>query len=1107
MLPDNCAPVLVIAFLALLLTACQSPESDRLSAEEIARNNEGVALMGQYRNEDARQVFAELLAGRPDWTDVEVNLAIATLNRQEPGDELVALEIVERVLLDHPGHLRARYIAGLMRLYIGDTEAALAHLEQVAAAVPDDAYVAYFTGQALSQLGRIEDALGRYLQAIGSDPYLRSAYYGAALAYRQLGQAEQAREMLAVYQRFESNPRAQLAEFVYTRKGVLAEALAVDLPGQAAAAAARSDGPLFEQSIQLAGLPSEFDPGSATVADINGDGRLDLFLAGSQSQVWLQAGSGRFEFQPDHPLSELGPVQAAFWGDLFNRGQLDGLFCRSQGTVVMQRSIAGDWSALEGVGELANSAACRDGALLDADHDGDLDLMMLNAAGPNELFNNDFNGDWRRLSESTDGGLLGGGDRTSRQLLVADLDQDRDADLVVIHDRPPHQVLINDRLWRYRVDPAFAEFVAADLVAVAALDPQARGRIDLISLDRAGALLRWQADEQGRWQPETLAQLEIGDPASAALSAIDFSGNGVAELLVQHSNGFELHGWSDDGRLSRLYSEAQPLAALTPILLEPEHGPALVGVVETGEGKELMLWPAGSGRGHFVVLAPSGLSDTGAGMRSNASGIGTKLMLRTGSQWAIADTHDRHGAPGQSLQPLAIGVGQSTRADFVKLLWSDGVMQTEMNLAAGQLHRIAEHQRQLASCPVLFAWNGEEVAFVSDLLGVAGLGFLLEPGRYAEPRPWEFFRFPTGSIAPREGRYEIKIGEPMEEIAYIDSVRLHLFDLPRGWAVALDERMHTGGGPAPTGQPMFYREAGRLRPLAALNDRDQDVLASVLAVDAVAAPPGPRDRRYLGRLEQDHVLDLDFGQVINPPETRPVLVASGWVDYPYSQTLFAAWQAGESYRPPSLDAWADGRWQSVYEQFGYPAGMPREMSLPLDDLPPGTTALRLRGNWEVYWDEISVVHSEPAPVGLQRHVLERPLARLARTGFPRRSNLDQARPHFDYADRAPFWDTRYPTGFYTDFGRVDQLVGEANGALVVFGPGEELHMEFEAPSAPIDGVRREVVLEVRGFAKDMDLYTRDGGQVGPLPLDEAFHDPEARERLHRATLNRFQGGY
>ena len=65
--------------------------------------------------------------------------------------------------------------------------------------------------------------------------------------------------------------------------------------------------------------------------------------------------------------------------------------------------------------------------------------------------------------------------------------------------------------------------------------------------------------------------------------------------------------------------------------------------------------------------------------------------------------------------------------------WPDGVYQTELSLATGELQRVVETQRQLASCPVLFAWNGERFQFISDVLGVGGIGFAIGPNEYAEP--------------------------------------------------------------------------------------------------------------------------------------------------------------------------------------------------------------------------------------------------------------------------------------------------------------------------------------------------------------------------------------
>ena len=1091
---------LLAATLALLVGCGES--SPRLSDDEIARNNEGVALMGQYLNEEARQRFAALTEARPDWHEVRVNEAIATLNRQTEGDELRALSMAREVLAADPGNPRAAYVAGLMHFYLGDAEAALPRFETVRAAAPDDAHAAYFTAQALGQLGRHEEALALYREAMQIDPYLRSAYYGAALALRQLGDADGARVMLDDYQRFANNPRAHLAEFRYTRMGPLAEAQAVSRRDDEAVAFV-PDGPLFGDSIDAGAGGPVGRPASLTTADIDGDGAQDLLLAaggGQGTRVWLQR-DGRFASADGHPLAKIGGVDAAAWGIPDVSDDLAVYLCR-QGENRMFQRIGGTWQPVRGT-PLDDAGACADVAVLDADHDGDLDWWLANVDGPNDLLSNNLDGSWRSLAAEAEP-LLAGPARPSSQLLAADLDGDGDADLVTVQAQPPHQVLVNDRLWRYREAEGFEAFRNHPITAVVAGDPQAEGRTTLFTVDAAGDLLAWVADE-GSWASRALFADATRDPAHAALALQDFDGDGRPDLLLHDGDGFRVFDLAGDAATVVAAVDA-PLRALVPVLLDPARGPALVGLVADGTESRLTVWPAGPGRHEFLAIAPSGRSDAADGMRSNPSGIGTELLLRVGDRWTRVDAYGRHSAPGQSLQPVALGLGGAERADFVRLRWTDGVLQTEMALAGRELHEIAEYQRQLSSCPVLFAYNGEAFEFVSDVLGVGGIGFMVEPGVYAEPRPWEFFRFPDGTMAPDAGAYRLKIAEPMQEIAYIDTAQLDLYDLLPGWNLVMNERMPTGE-PAADGRPIFYREAASLDPVRVTNDRGDEVGDALAEADFEAADPGPRDPRFLGLLDREHVLTLDFDRVINRPGTRPVLKAFGWVEYPYSQTVFAAWQAGERYRSPTLEARTAVGWQVVHPQFGYPAGMPREMALPLDALPPDTTALRLRSNLEIYWDRLTLVYAEdPGEALLGVHRVAPQRARLAKTGFARRDTLAQRRPFYDYQDRAAFWDTEYPTGYYTRLGPVEALVGEANDALALIGPGEELDLVYPAPPA-VDGARRVVVLDVRGFAKDMDLYTDTGGQVGPLPSTPGVGDPALREALHAETLTRFKGGY
>lgn len=1095
-------PLLATVLLALILGACK-PAPDPLSEDEIRRNNLGVGLMGQYRNEDARQVFADLAEARPDWLDARVNLAIATLNRQQEGDEQRALDIVGAVLQEDPDHQRALYISGLLNLYLGESAAAVEKLERIATQASEDAHAAYFLGQALVQLDRPEDALRWYREAVRRDPYLRSGYYGAALVLRRQGDREEAREMLAAYQRFENNPRAHLAEFRYTRKGPLAEALAIDLPGPDVPA--QPEGPVFGPPEDVAATLPGSGYTDLTVADIDADGRLDLFLAGgaaSTSLVLLQEDDGHFSADAAHPLSGHAGVMAAAWGDIDNDGRVDAFLCGSDSSRLFMQQATG-WRDVTASAGLTATGACTSVSAFDADHDGDLDLLLSRGDGPAVLFNNNLDGTFRPLDTVP---APHGPVRASHRGMAMDLDLDRDADILLLNRAGPHQVLRNDRLWRYESAAGFAAFNDTPLAAVIPGDLDADGALELYAIDAAGDLLAWRAGEDGEWVAALVAQGVVPAGAAAELALLDIDGSGQADLLVQHAGGFRVLGFDATGTPVMLHEAELALEALAPVLLDPAQGYALVGITPGPAGRELVAWPPGPGRHSFLALEPTGRSDTGEGMRSNASGIGTAVMLRTLDGWTLADTYDPHSAPGQSLQPLALGLGGRSRADFVRLTWTDGVLQTELGLEAGAMHVITETQRQLASCPVLFAWNGERFEFVSDVLGVGGIGFLLEPGSYSTPRPWEFFRLPAGALVPRDGRYALKIAEPMEEIAYLDTLRLHVYDLPPGWNLALDERMHTGGGPAPTGAPVFYREDNVLELLRASDDRGNDVTDALTARDDIAAPPGERDPRFLARLAGEHLLELEFEAPLDSLAGDPVLVADGWVEYPYSQTVFAAWQAGAGYAPPTLEARGEnGEWVVVYEAFGYPAGMPREMSLPLVGLPAGTQQLRLRSNWEIYWDRIRVVGGEPRPDATTRQAPPMLAARVAKTGFARRVTYAQQRPYYDYADRSPFWDTRYQSGFYTALGPVLPLVREQNDAFAVIGPGDELHVEFEAP-AEMPGLQRVLVLEARGYAKDMDMYTLDGETVGPLPSTPGAGDPARRDALHEQYLIRYQGG-
>ena len=658
---------------------------------------------------------------------------------------------------------------------------------------------------------------------------------------------------------------------------------------------------------------------------------------------------------------------------------------------------------------------------------------------------------------------------------MADLDNDRDADVIVLKATPPHDIFLNGRVWEYRRDEQAAELAAAPLSALVAADLDADGNAELYTSSDRG-LERWRRDSAGVWRREPLASEASG--GSARLAIADTNGDGALELLA---------GAPRDG------GAAGAPGGWSIAHLDVAAGPSIVGVRDDGVP---VIWNPGPGRLNYLGLRLSGRDPASDQRRSNVSGIGARVAVRTASRWTAFDTSRLESGPGQSLQPMTIGLGGASRADFASITWSDGVFQTELALDGGRLHTINETQRQLSSCPVLFAWDGTKFRFVTDILGVGGIGFFESPGVYSAPYPRENVLLPVGAMAPRDGAYQLKLAEPMEEVTYLDHASLVAYDLPPGWRMTLDERKAISG-PMPTGAPVFYREE-RL-PVRAVNDAGEDVTATLADADLSAVGPTQVDPRFIG-LARPFSVTLTFDRRIDRGPGRPVLLIDGWLEYPYAQTVFAAWQAGAKYEAPTLEARdARGRWHEVAREFGYPAGMPRQMAFPLPPLPAGSTALRLRTSQEIYWDRISVVYSEALP-DAQRHVLPLRAARLESTGFARRTTG----PQYDDGASAPLADTRHQRGWYTEFGGVDPLVAEADDAVVIFGPGEAVTLDFGVPAAAVpDGWTRRLVLEARGWCKDMDLYTLNGDTIEPLP----GRDTDARARLHRRFNTRYAAGF
>ncbi len=859
------------------------------SAETIAEHNRGVALMGQFNYEQAHDVFARLAEEFPAWQDVRVDLAISKLNRRQESDAEDAERILDAVIAKDPQNLRAEYCRGILMLYNGDAEQALPLFQAVAEADPTDAYAVYYCGQCQFDSRDYGAALERFQRAQLLDPYLRSAYYGAFQALQRLNRRDDAKSELDMFQKLADNPQARSAEIKYSRMGPKAETRAVRLA--AASVPSPPSGPPFA-AAEVLPIESEtpipwatFDedqPAVVTVSDIDADGQRDLLIAGGLGEasrtaaVLLRRGE-TWEWAREHALSALTEVNAVLWGDVDNDGRLDAYICRRGPNQLWMQGDDGWKDATETSRTAGGDHDTIDGALFDADHDGDLDIWLIHRDSPNELLNNNLDGTFRSLAASQG---IAGNAKARRGIAVADLDNDRDADVVVLHQTPSHEVYLNDRLWNYSpAGEGFAAFQAAPCFAVVAADEQATGSVSLFTSSPRG-VERWTANERGEWTSQFVV---AGTVAEGPLAVQDIDGDGRADIVFTTADGWGIATANATHHFPA--PEGQLLGPWALAVLDQDRGYSLVAPVPGGPP---LVWHPGPGRYGFTLLEFTGRENRADEMRSNASGIGIRAAARIGDRWTALQTFRDQSGPGQSRQPVPVGLGSADTIDYMYLLWPDGLFQTELGLAAGQPHRIEETQRQVSSCPVLFVWDGSEYQFVTDMLGVGGLGFNLSNGVYGEPRPWEFLLLPDELIAAEPvAPIAMVVGEPMEEACYLDQVRLWAIELPPGWHVVVDERQSTGE-PLATGERLCYRDAWM--PILAETDQGQDVLERVLHADELPVPVSEKDSRFVA-FAKPHSLILEFAAPIDRLQ-RPTLIMDAWVEYPYSQTMFAAWQAG-----------------------------------------------------------------------------------------------------------------------------------------------------------------------------------------------------------------------
>jgi Tfp pilus assembly protein PilF len=1083
----------LVASVALGEADARAPQTDAIQS-----NNLGVAYMNQQNFDKAEQLFATAIQQDPTLLAAQLNQGIALLNSQQFPQASVVLR---RVIAHDPQNIAAWYNLGLVARRSGNTQETIDDFKHVLLLAPNDADAHYLLGSGYQQNKDYQNAILQFQQALRLNPLHASAEFGLARAHQQMGMLDAAKQD---FQRFQHITGEKLGSPMTISYGEMGRYSMV----QSIPVAAPEVGPMIpvhfvrepiggDSPSSPVAKPNEDEAGGgACMLDIFGDGKADLVALDQGAHaihVHRNLGDDRFEeVPPDQTGLDLsGDAIACTVGDFDNDGLPDIAISLLHRVVLFRNLGHAKFSDVTKAVGITPTNQPEGLTFVDYDHDGDLDLFvagkpqagksLASASSPNVLWRNNGNRTFTNWTSQT--GLAGHG--TTSNATLSDLNNDRAVDLLVTGSGPAPTFFANPREGAFHASPLFADTSLPPTNGVYVFDFNKDGWMD-VALTHTGApgITLWRNVEGKRFER---VPLPVADATRGwGLTAIDIDNDGWIDLavLVDTAHGTELRVLRNRGPLG--FQDVTAAVGLANLKLDHPRALLAADVDSDGDadliltqlhGPPILLRNDGGNKNHWVRLSLHGLAD-------NKSALGTKVEIFSGNLWQKWEIAGATGYMGQGSPEILAGLGNRDHVDIVRMLWPTGVLQDELKVPADASTSLNEIDRRGSSCPVLFAWDGKEYTFISDVIGAAVVGHWVSPTSKNIPDPDEWIKVEGSQLKPHNGYFSLRFGEPMEEVNFIDQLRLVAIDHPAGTEVYPNERF-LSAPPFPKAKVIV---SSAPRPVHAWDDHGEDVSSLLLN----------RDHRYVhdftnlsfAGFANSHTLTLDIGPWTPRHPLR--LLLHGYVEYFSASSMYAAWQAGLKPEPPVLEAqMSDGKWKTILPDMGFPAGLPRTITVDLTGkLPPGTKRLRIVTNLQIYWDQILVDNGPDRSSEIHQTELPLALSTLKFRGYPQqieeKSPGDLTYRYDRISATGPFARER---GEYTRYGNVTPLLKSVDNRFVIFGSGEDIDAEFSAAALPPlpANWKRDYFFYANGYVKDMDFYEASPFTVNEMP----FHGMKA----------------
>jgi Tfp pilus assembly protein PilF len=1103
-------PVLFVFAFTVTVSSEQSIADKREAAYRA--NNVGVALLEQYKPKDAAEQFQRALALVPDLQLAQINLGIALYYVP---DAEGAKRAAEKALARDAKAPQPHYLLGLIARTDNRYDDAIREFQSVLAVDGEDVATNVNIGQIYVQEKKYDQAIPAFRKALAAEPYNEAALYNLGILLTRTGAREEGQRVLRKFQQLQQSGAGTKIGTAYLEGGHYAEAV-VSTGAEAELVDRKTPEVKFVDATDTllpkgsntarTGFGFNVVPRSAAIRrpspqtqsivlfDYDGDGDLDIFDAAVPPRLLRNDGSRFTDVTAGSGLTISGSIAcfAAVAGDYDNDGRPDlfVVYAANNHFVLYHNDGDGHFSDRTKEAGLTTSPGAEpylSAAFADVDHDGDLDIFI---TGPkNTLFRNNGNGTFTEITEAA-GLSAPAGDASGSAVVPTDFDNRRDVDLFVLDQQHPPSLFRNMRDGSFRdVAKEAGLDTAGSFWCAAAGDVNKDGFTDFFMNSGTRAVL---AMSDGRTHFK-LTPAPGGAEQALAAQFFDYDNDGLLDLIAVTNRGLRL--WRNVGTQFVEVSENTFPTLLRKYSISPDSPAAIASadldndgdvdlIVRAADGGLHILRNDGGNRNHSIKVDVHGHI-------SNRSAVEAKIEMRAGSLYQKLEVYSASPAPAPA--DLIFGLGKRDKPDAVRVLWPAGIVQAETEFPTGASAgfiplKITEIDRKPSSCPYLYTWNGQRFEFITDFMGGGEMGYLETPGHYNQPDPDETVRIRDDQLKEKDGRYELRVTNELEEALFVDRLQLQVVAHPEGTDVYPNEGMSDPPKPA-----RLFITKGARPPLAAFDDKGHDVLDLISRMDRRWPDDFKIDRirGYAG----EHALTLKLGEPsqVQSPKSKVLLLLTGWTDYAWSSDNLAAVQAGKEMQPPSLQVKdRQGRWRTVIKDIGIPVGRPQTVTVDLSGrFLSVSREVRILTNMRIYWDQILVDTSAGnSPMQITR--LDPVRADLRWRGFSLETSADGREPFgYDYSNVSFLSPWKVMTGHYTREGDVRDLLLRSDDMFVVGRPGDEISLSFDAASLPPlpPGWTRTFLLYADGFSKEMDINSASPDQLAPLPFHGMSHYP------------------